>query len=155
MEYLWLKAIHIISAMLLFGTGLGSAFYKFMTYRSDSVQAIAVTDRLVVLADWLFTTPSVIVQLLTGLWMVYLAQISVSELWVLAGLSLYGVAGICWLPVVFLQIRMKKISTQAAQTGASLTQEYRQMMKVWLRLGYPALIVMLLIFYLMIFKPTW
>ena len=155
MDYLWLKTLHIISATLLFGTGLGSAFYKFMTYRSGIVQAIATTDRLVVRADWLFTTPAVVVQLLTGLWMVYLAGISLTELWILAGLGLYVVAGVCWIPVVFIQLRMRTLSSEAAMRYTTLPTSYRRLMKIWTALGYPAFVAMIVVYFVMTLKPTW
>ena len=155
MDYLWLKTIHIISATILFGTGLGSAFYKFMTHRSGNVQAIATTDRLVVLADWLFTGPSVIVQLATGLWMASLAGITLTEFWLLGGLALYFFAGACWLPVVYLQLRMRSVSTLAASNNVPLERNYHRMMRIWIGLGYPAFLAMVLIFFLMVFKPTW
>lgn len=107
MSYTLLKTLHILSMVLLFGTGLGSAFYKWMADRSGNVAHIAVTNRHVVLADWIFTTPTVIFQPLSGFWMVYLLGLPWSTPWVLASF-LYALAGVCWLPVVWLQIRMQK-----------------------------------------------
>ena len=107
MGYTALKTLHILSMVLLFGTGLGSAFYKWMADRSGNVTHIAVTNRHVVLADWLFTTPTVIFQPLSGLWMLYLAGIPLSTPWVALSLGLYLLAGGCWLPVVSLPILKK------------------------------------------------
>ena len=67
--YPTIKFIHIISATLLFGTSLGSAFYMFMAYRSGNMQVMAETNRIVVIADFMFTTPTVIIQLVTGLYL--------------------------------------------------------------------------------------
>ena len=114
MTYTALKTLHILSMVLLFGTGLGSAFYKWMADRSGHVAHIAVTNRHVVLADWLFTTPTVLFQLLSGVWMLHLAGVPLDTLWVILSLGLYAVAGGCWLPVVWLQIRMQRIAEEAA-----------------------------------------
>ncbi|MEY2690650.1 MAG: hypothetical protein RL375_4850, partial [Pseudomonadota bacterium] len=107
MTYTDIKTLHLLSMVLLFGTGLGSAYYKWMADRSGHVAHIAVTNRHVVLADWLFTTPTVILQPLTGLWMAHLAGWPLSTPWIAASLVLYALAGLCWLPVVWLQIRMR------------------------------------------------
>ena len=101
MEYLLLKWMHILSATLMFGTGLGTAFYKWTTDRSGDVRSISVVMERVVLADWLFTTPTAIIQPITGLWMVHLAGWPLTQGWVAWAIGLYALAGACWLPVVW------------------------------------------------------
>jgi uncharacterized membrane protein len=152
MTYMTLKTLHILSMVLLFGTGLGSAFYKWMADRSGNVQHIAVTNKHVVLADWLFTTPTVIFQPISGLWMVYLAGLSLTTPWIWISLTLYVLAGACWLPVVYLQIRMRQLSTQAAKQNTALPEAYWRMARWWFCLGVPAFIAMVLVVVLMVFK---
>ncbi|MBR9829796.1 MAG: DUF2269 domain-containing protein [Oceanospirillales bacterium] len=151
--YLILKWAHILSAFLLFGTGLGSAFYKFMSYRGGQVPAIAETDRLVVLADWLFTTPTILVQPLTGVAMLWLVGLPLTTPWVLLTFALYLLAGICWLPVVWLQLRMKALSRQAVVEGTPLPAIYHHYSSYWLWLGVPAFAAMMGVVGLMVFKP--
>src|SRR5438477_437362 len=100
MAYLLLKWIHIISSTILFGTGIGSAFYMFMANRSKDVASIYFTTRNVVIADFIFTTPAIIIQLLTGIGLMHVAGYTFADKWVLWGLWLYLFAGACWLPVV-------------------------------------------------------
>ncbi len=152
MIYTLLKTLHILSMVLLFGTGLGSAFYKWMADRSGNVTHIAVTNRHVVLADWIFTTPTVIFQPLSGLWMVYLLGLPLSTPWVAASLSLFVFAGVCWLPVVWLQIRMQKISADAVVQSSTLPAIYWQLARYWFWLGVPAFTAMVLVVALMVFK---
>ena len=152
MTYLLLKYLHILSMVLLFGTGLGSAFYKWMADRSGDVAHIAATNRHVVAADWLFTTPTVIFQPLSGLWMLHLAGIPLATPWVAASLALFLLAGGCWLPVVALQIRMRNTSRQAQQAGAALPPQYWRDARLWFRLGVPAFAAMLMVVFLMVFK---
>jgi len=149
-----LKTLHILSMVLLFGTGLGSAFYKWMADRSGNLAHIAVTNRHVVLADWIFTTPTVILQPVSGLWMVYLLDIPLATPWIAASLFLYFVAGACWLPVVWLQIRMEKIAARAFAQGADLPLLYWRMARWWFWLGVPAFAAMVAVVALMVFKPT-
>ena len=104
--YALIKTLHIMSSVLLVGTGFGSAFYMYFANRSGDIRAQAVVARLVVRADWWFTTPTVIIQPATGFLMIYLSGIPLSSFWVMWGIAMYVVAGLCWLPVVWLQIQM-------------------------------------------------
>ncbi|NVD99629.1 DUF2269 domain-containing protein [Massilia sp. BJB1822] len=152
MSYTLIKTLHILSMVLLFGTGLGSAFYKWMADRSGVVAHIAVTNRHVVLADWLFTTPTVIFQPLSGLWMVHLLGLPLATPWVMASLALYALAGACWLPVVWLQLRMRQIAVAADTQARPLPALYWRMARWWFWLGVPAFIAMVLVVALMVFK---
>ncbi len=152
MSYLVVKYIHIISMVLLFGTGLGSAFYKWMADLSRDVSHIAVTNRHVVLADWLFTTPTIIIQPLTGFWMLHLSGLPLTTPWVAVSLGLYLFAGLCWLPVVWLQIRMRDMSKQASKNKTPLPQRYWKYARMWFWLGVPAFIAMMGIVLLMVQK---
>ncbi len=152
MSYLDIKTLHILSMVLLFGTGLGSAFYKWMADRSGDVQHIAQTNRHVVLADWLFTTPTVIFQPLSGLWLLHLSGTPINTPWVAVSLALYAVAGACWLPVVWLQIRMRKLAIRAAAQAQPLLGSYWTYARLWFWLGVPAFAAMVLVVYLMVTK---
>ncbi len=115
--YLPLKFVHIVSSVLMVGTGFGSAFYMFFANRSGSLSAQAVVSRLVVRADWWFTTPTVIFQPVSGILLVLMAGWPLTTPWVLLSLVLYAIAGVCWLPVVWLQVRMAKMAQDAVACG--------------------------------------
>jgi uncharacterized membrane protein len=154
MAYLLIKYSHIISMVLLFGTGLGSAFYKWMADQSKDVAHIAITNRHVVLADWIFTTPTIIIQPLTGFWMLHISGIPFSSDWIVISLILYVIAGLCWLPVVWLQIRMKALAIIASETKTDLPALYWRYARLWFWLGIPAFFAMILVVFLMVFKPV-
>lgn len=149
--YPTVKFIHIINATLLFGTGLGSAFYMYMAYRSGSTKVMAATNRMVVIADYIFTTPTVVIQLLSGLYLLHYLGLSWTSVWSLSVLGLYAFVGICWLPVVWLQIWLR----DRAQVLDEPDQQYRQRMKLWLILGLLAFPAVIVIYIFMIFKPFW
>lgn len=154
--YLIIKWLHILSSVLLVGTGFGSAFYMFFANRSGSLAAQAVVTRLVVRADWWFTTPAGIVQPISGFYLMSLTGWSLSwdTPWILASLILYLIAGLCWLPVVWLQIRMSQMAEQALRQSTELPEKYFRYARRWELLGYPAFIAMLGIYYLMVNKPV-
>ncbi len=154
MLYQILKTAHILSATLLFGTGLGSAFYLWRAHRSGDTAAIAATSRQAVLADWLFTTPAVILQPLTGAWMMLLAGFQLTELWIALAFGLYMLAGACWIPVVWLQIHIRDLACAAHAAGTPLPPAYHRYMTLWFALGWPAFLAVLAAFILMVFKPA-
>ncbi len=154
MEYEIIKWLHLLSATLLFGTGLGSAFYKWCADRSGNMHAIAHTNRIVVLADWLFTTPTVIIQPITGIWLATLMGIPLTEPWIAAALALYLVAGCCWLPVVWLQIRMRDLALASLASNNDLDASYHIYARRWFWLGIPAFSAMIAVYFLMTFKPA-
>ena len=152
--YLVIKTLHILSSVLMVGTGFGTAFYLFFVNRSRSVESIAVVSRLVVRADWWFTTPAVIVQPLSGLWLARTAGLEWSTPWILAAIVLYAIAGLCWLPVVWLQVRLAELATAAQARQDGLPGRYWRYAKIWERLGYPAFAAMLGVYFLMVLKPA-
>nr|WP_315202801.1 DUF2269 domain-containing protein [uncultured Albidiferax sp.] len=152
--YLTVKWLHILSSVVLVGTGFGSAFYLFFTNRTRDVAAQAVVTRLVVRADWWLTTPTVVLQPATGLLLVHLAGWPLTTPWLLLSIGLFLLAGACWLPVVWLQIRMAAMAQAAAQSGDALPSRYWRYARWWEWLGYPAFVAMLGVFYLMVAKPN-
>jgi uncharacterized membrane protein len=152
--YLVLKTLHILSSVALVGIGFGSAFYLFCANRSNSVEAQAVVARFVVLADWIFTTPAVIAQPVTGVAMLYMAGWPLGTPWVAWSIGLYFFAGACWLPVLWLQLRMKRMAEAALDQGTVLPAQYWHYARWWERLGYPAFISMVVVYFLMVTKPA-
>lgn len=153
MEYLIVKWIHILSATVLLGTGLGSAFYLFMANRERNVANIYFAASNVVIVDFLFITPAVILQLASGLLLLSLTGYSLSDRWVAWGLALYSFAGICWLPVVWMQIKMRDLAKAALKAGAPLPDAYWRMDRWWIILGSLAFPAVIIVFYLMVIKP--
>ena len=151
--YLWLKWLHVLSATILFGTGIGTAFQMWFAHRRGEPAAIAVVARNVVLADWLFTLPAGLVQPATGVAMVLQAGFDPFASWLLATYFLYLLAFACWVPVVVLQIRVRDLATAAASAGSALPAEYHGAMRLWFALGWPAFLALLVVFLLMVAKP--
>jgi uncharacterized membrane protein len=149
--YEMVKALHILSAAVLFGTGLGTAWFFWQAHCTGDAATIAATARAVVRADWLFTTPAVILQPLTGAWLVQLGGYSPTEPWLLWTYVLYVLTGACWLPVVWLQIRMRDLA--AAASNGRLPPLYHNYARIWFALGWPAFIAVIAIVGLMVAKP--
>lgn len=153
-HYAWLKLVHILSSTLLFGTGLGTAFYLWRAHRSGDAAFMAQVARNVVIADTVFTLPSVIVQPVTGLAMAHFAGFPLGSTWIAASLGLYVVVGACWLPVVWIQIRVARLVAGAAAGGRPVPPEADRLMAWWYALGWPAFLGVIVIFALMVFKPA-
>jgi uncharacterized membrane protein len=154
MSYLIVKWLHILSSTLLFGTGIGSAYYMFFASRTGDARVVATVVRYVVIADWLFTTTTIVFQPLSGLLLAHMAGFPLTSRWIVWSFVLYFVAGACWLPVVAIQIRMRKLAEAAAERGEPLPSEYRAYLRWWTALGFPAFFALVAVFYLMVAKPA-
>ena len=152
--YPLLEWLHILSATIIFGTGIGTAFHMWFSHKSGNVQAIAVAARNTVRADFIFTLPAVILQPLTGVLMIVFVGFPWDMPWLVVSYILYAIAGAAWVPVVFLQMKAARLASVAAETGKPLPEEYHKAMKVWFRLGWPAFIAVFIIFYMMVHKPN-
>lgn len=154
MTYLVVKWLHILSSTVLFGTGLGSAFYMYFTSRTGNTPAIAVVVRHVVIADWIFTTPAIVLQPATGFYLMHIAGFPLTTPWILWSVVLYLLAGAAWLPVVGMQIRMRDMAAAAATAGRPLPPLYWRLLRIWVSLGVVAFGALVAVFYLMVAKPS-
>lgn len=146
--------IHLLGASVLFGTGLGIAFFMFKAHRTGHAGVIAVTARLVVIADFVFTATALVVEPLSGFALAWAIGLSMpDEWWLEFSLALYVIVGLCWLPVVFIQIRMRNTARDAAVNSKPLPDEYFGLFRVWFWLRWPAFAGVLAIFGLMIWQP--
>ena len=152
-NYLLLKMIHILSAVIIAGTGTGIAFFMFMASRSKNIAVIAITARHVVLADWVFTAPAIVVQFVSGALLMKTLGYSFTSTWFFLVITLFTFIGICWIPVVFIQYRLRVLADASLITG-TLSSDFTKMMRLWTVLGVPAFMSLLIIFWLMVFKPV-
>jgi uncharacterized membrane protein len=151
--YHFLKLAHILGAAILFGTGIGIAWFMLMAHRSRDVAAIAHTVRIVVIADMVFTASAVIVQPITGIALAHVAGYSLTDSWIVASSALYIFVGLFWLPVLWFQKRMRDLALAALQSGGALPSEYDRLFRIWFVFGWPAFLAMIAIFWLMIARP--
>ena len=153
MDYVVVKWLHILSSTFLFGTGIGSAWYMLFANISGDVRAIAVVARNVVIADWVFTATTAIIQPATGFYMIHLAGYPLDSTWIRWSIALYVLAGACWLPVVWIQMRLRDLSAEAVRNNTELPPQYWRYFKTWVALGVPAFAAFIVIFWLMVAKP--
>ena len=152
--YFLLKIAHVIGAAVLLGTGAGIAFFMLMAHRTRDAALIAHTAGIVVIADWLFTASAVVVQPGTGAALAHLTGQPLFSGWLGLSLLLYVLTGAFWLPVVWIQARMRDLAVQAARSGAPLPTAYDRLFRIWFVCGFPAFGAVLAIIVLMVVKPT-
>ncbi len=152
MEYLVAKWLHVLSSTMLFGTGIGSAFYLLLATLGRDSAKVATVSRYVVVTDWVFTATTAVFQPLSGAWLITLAGLSWSTPWIAWSLALYFVALACWLPVVWIQLRLRDLSAHAAASNSRLPPAYWRLFSWWAGLGWVAFIAFAAIFWLMIAK---
>jgi len=145
--------LHVIGACVLLGTGVGIAFFMLMAHRTQKPAIIAHTASIVVVADMLFTASAAVVQPISGVALAWMSGWSLSEDWIILSVFLYVVVGVFWLPVVYIQIRLRDLARQADEAGVPLTEQYHQWFRVWFFSGFPAFLAMLTIVGLMLARP--
>lgn len=153
MLYFFVKYLHVLGAIVILGTGTGIAFFMLMAHRSRDVSFIARTASTVVIADMLFTLTAVMLQPMTGGVLMMLASTGFTELWLAASLALYAVAGLFWVPVIFMQIEMRDLASRAAAEHAALPPRYFALFRRWCVFGIPGFGSVMAILWLMIAKP--
>jgi uncharacterized membrane protein len=139
---------------VLLGTGAGIAFFMLMAHRTRQPALVAHVAGTVVVADLLFTATAVVAQPLTGLGLALLVGWPLTEGWLLVSLALYVLTGLFWLPVVWIQLRMRDLARAAAREGLPLPGEYHRLFRIWFACGIPAFLAVLAILWLMLAKPS-
>lgn len=152
--YLYIKTLHIISSTVLFGTGAGIAFFMLSSHFAHNLHERFFAVRMTVLADYIFTLPAVIIQPLTGFWLISNGGYEYTELWLSTTYVLYALAGLCWIPVVWIQISLKNTASKCIANGMPLPDQYHKFFRIWFLLGWPAFGALIAIFLLMVFKPV-
>jgi uncharacterized membrane protein len=154
--YLVWKTAHIVSAAVLFGTGLGIAFFCWFGYRdalrTGEIAGLRSVLRLTVIGDACFTAPAVVFQAVSGLALMHASGLPLASPWALASIGLFVLVGACWLPVVAIQVQLWR-EARAAASVAALTAQFHRRFRVWFALGVPAFAAVVAIFYLMVVKP--
>jgi uncharacterized membrane protein len=153
MLYFLVKYLHVLGAIVILGTGSGIAFFMLMAHRSRDAGFIARTAATVVIADMLFTLSAVLLQPLTGGWLMMLSATSFTERWLMASFGLYVVAGLFWVPVIFMQIEMRDLAKMAAAQNQPLPPRYFSLFRRWCLFGIPGFSSVMVILWLMIAKP--
>jgi len=153
MLYLTIKYLHVLGAIVILGTGTGIAFFMLMAHRSRDAAFIARTTEVVVIADFVFTLSAVLLQPVTGVLLMWLSSMSITEGWLAASLALYAIAGAFWVPVVFMQIEMRDLARAAVEKAGSLPPRYFALFRRWFLFGIPGFGSVMAILWLMIAKP--
>lgn len=152
--YIIIRSLHILSATILFGTGIGIAFFMFRSYFTSNLHEKLFAARNTVLADYVFTLPAVILQPLTGIALIHMVGYDWHDLWLMMTYIIYILAGLCWLPVVWIQIQLKNMVSDSLEHGTALPARYHKLFRLWFILGWPAFIGLVVVFFLMVMKPV-
>ncbi|HLL27733.1 MAG TPA: DUF2269 domain-containing protein [Xanthobacteraceae bacterium] len=152
--YLVLKFLHVIGTAVLLGTGAGIAFFLLLAHRTGRAEIVTAVARIVVVADFLFTATAVVAQPVTGILLARELGFSLRETWIALSMLLYLFTGALWIPVIFMQIKMRNLAEAAARKGRALPPEYHRLFRLWFAFGFPAFGAVLAIIWLMIAKPA-
>lgn len=147
------RLAHVLGAAVLLGTGAGIAFFMVMAHRTGDARIIAHTAAIVVIADVVFTATAVVLQPITGVALAHIVGWPLTESWILLSIGLYLFTGAFWLPVVWMQLRMRDLARAAARVGAPPPRDYQLLYRLWFAFGFPAFFAVIAIFWLMLARP--
>ena len=153
LTYLALKFLHVIGAAVLLGTGAGIAFFMLLAHRTGDAATVASVARIVVIADFVFTATAVVAQPITGVLLAWIVGYSLLDGWILLSIALYLLTGAFWLPVVWMQMRMRDLAAEAVREAKPLPAQYHRLFRLWFAFGFPAFGAVVAIFWLMVAKP--
>lgn len=148
-----IKTLHILGSTVIFGTGIGIAFFMFRSFFAANIHEKLYAAKNTVLADYLFTFPAAILQPCSGIALILMAGFDWRADWLLASYILYIIAGLCWIPVIWIQIQLKNMCKASYENGTELPKRYYTLFKLWFLLGWPAFLGLVVVFYLMVAKP--
>ena len=151
--YELLKFLHVVGTAVLLGTGAGIAFFMLLAHRTGEAGTVAAVARIVVIADLVFTATAVLAQPITGVLLTWSVGYSLHDGWIVLSILLYLVTGAFWLPVVWMQMRLRDLAAAAAREGQPLPPAYHRLFRLWFAFGFPAFAAVLAIFWLMIARP--
>jgi len=149
-----LRWTHIVGACVLLGAGAGIAFFMVMAQHTKDARVIAHVAGTVVIADWVFTAVAVVAQPITGALLAEEIGWNMNEGWIVLSLGLYVFVGLLWLPVVWIQHRLRNLARAAATSEGELPAEYRRLYRIWFVSGFPAFAGVLAIIWLMVTRPV-
>ena len=149
-----LRFLHVLGATVLLGTGAGIAFFMVISNRSGDARLIAHVAGIVVLADTVFTATAAVIQPITGYLLAREVGWPLLTGWVAWSLALYVIVGLFWLPVVWMQVRMRDLAVTARDAGAPLPALYHRLYRWWFAFGFPAFAAVLAIIWLMLTRPS-
>jgi uncharacterized membrane protein len=152
--YFLLKFLHLMGATVLLGTGAGIAFFMLAAHRTGNVALIAGVARIVVIADFLFTATAAVLQPVTGIALAWQSGHALTDGWIVLSLGLYLFIGAFWIPVVWMQMEMRNLAQTALAEGTPLPERYHRLFRAWFIFGFPAFAAMLVIYWLMITRPS-
>jgi len=101
-----------------------------------------------------FPATAVVAQPVTGVLLTWNLGYALSDAWIFWSIILYVITGAFWLPVVWMQMRLRDLATAAAASGRELPATYHRLFWSWFAFSFPAFAAVLGIFWLMIARPV-
>lgn len=153
---LLLRAAHVLSAAIIFGTGLGIVFFTWFGYRAavreGAIGALRQTLRLTLIADVGLIAPAAAFQAASGFALMEARSWSLASAWSVAVWDIFAFAGVCWLLALFILVRLARGSREAPSVAA-LPARFHRRFRLWLALGALVYAAVIVIYWLMVAKP--
>ncbi len=155
MDYLFLKALHIVSVVLFLGNIITGVFWKMHADRTRDLRARAQALDGIIRSDRIFTTPGVFLIIGTGVWLAYIGNLPLLRtFWIGWSLVLFGISGAAFMAAV-APLQKKMLANVSAGLGGNWDEStYERLSRSWTIWGAVATLAPLIALFLMVMKPT-
>jgi len=150
-----LKFVHMVSMAVMFGTWLGIALFMVFAHRARNTSVVALTSVFVVRAElWVMAT-AVVLQPLVGIPLAFAIGSPIGAYWLEASVAIYGGVLLVWILNLLIEMRIRRLSKDAALAASPLPPSYRRLFWVWSLFTIAGLAGMIAIMAFMIWQPQW
>jgi uncharacterized membrane protein len=150
-----IKFVHMIAMAVMFGTWITIALFTLYAYRSGNTSVVALTAVFVVRAELTLMATAVALQPLAGIPLAVAIGARLDEYWLEVSEAVYAAVVAAWLGNLIIELRIRKLTQQAALDGAPLPAAYRRLFRLWSAITLAGLAGMTAIMALMIWQPHW
>ncbi len=152
---LTIKFVHMTAMAVMFGTWITLALFMLYAYRSGNTSVVALTAVFVVRTELILMIPAIAVQPMAGIPLAIAIGARLDEYWLELSEAIYAAVVAAWLANLIIELRIRKITQQAALDGVKLPDAYRGLFRLWSAVTLAGLAGMIAIMALMIWQPHW
>jgi uncharacterized membrane protein len=148
-----LKFVHMVSMAVMLGAWLGIAMFMLFGHRYGKAAVMALISAIVVRAELWVMAGAVVLQPLVGFALAYAIGLPPGAYWLEASAVIYAGVVLVWILNLLVEMRIRRVSKDAALAAAPLPPSYRRLFWLWSLFTIAGLAGMIAIMALMIWQP--
>src|SRR5580700_3416911 len=126
-----LKFVHMVTMAVMFGTWLGISLFMLFAHRMGHTSVVALISVFVVRAELSVMAVAVLLQPLIGVPLALAVGSSMSAYWLEVSVAIYAAVVLVWMGGLLIEMRIRRLSRDAAVAKVPLPPSYRRLFWVW------------------------